>query len=629
MTATAGAGCIQVQTVSSPASCTVSCTPPKLSVGQPICNSNGTYSVSYTLDGPGSVSAVGGIIVGNTVTNIAIGTDVIISASINGSCVVSHKVTSILDCSTPCINPGITMSGPVCVAGTTTYLVNFTVTPGTTVLANRGQVNLTAGVVTGIPANQPVSLTIVVLPVADLGIGACADKVIVIPAPACGVVCQPLGLNTGVALTTCGQTNGAAAVVVNPGSGTAPFSYQWTTANGTVVSSNSVVTGLAPGRYTITVTDSKGCQGTNSVNISSSNGPTLTASVTSTGCGLNNGSASVQVSGGSATYTYQWINALGTVIGSSSTVSGLSAGVYSALVTDASGCSSMTTVTIGTSNPVQVLTQAQSAACGQSTGSASATASGGNGSYSYQWRNAAGVVVATTASLNNAPSGSYTVVVTDTGGCSGSATANISNTTGPQVTGTVTNVLCSGSTSGSVVLTVTGGTPPISYQWSNGSTSQNLSGVGAGVYTVTVRDANGCQSVQSFTITQPAEIVATLRPTNATCSTPGSISLVSVTGGNAPYTYSWSPGGSTATSLSGLSGGTYTLSVSDANGCQAIAIATLLTPTNCQTACSLPGVNVGITLATCGQANGIAVVHINPGSGVAPSPTSGPMRVVV
>ncbi|WP_158552494.1 hypothetical protein [Spirosoma telluris] len=78
--------------------------------------------------------------------------------------------------------------------------------------------------------------------------------------------------------------------------------------------------------------------------------------------------------------------------------------------------------------------------------------------------------------------------------------------------------------------------------------------MGAGVYTVTVRDANGCQSVQSFTITQPAEIVATLRPTNATCSTPGSISLVSVTGGNAPYTYSWSPGGSTATSLSGLSG---------------------------------------------------------------------------
>ncbi|MVM40436.1 hypothetical protein GO730_26860 [Spirosoma sp. HMF3257] len=121
--------------------------------------------------------------------------------------------------------------------------------------------------------------------------------------------------------------------------------------------------------------------------------------------------------------------------------------------------------------------------------------------------------------------------------------------------GVATNVKCYGTQTGSVVLSVSGGTPPIGYQWSNGATTKDLVNVGAGVYTVTVRDANGCQSVSSYTISQPTEIAAVFQPTLPTCSnlTGGSVRLVSISGGTAPYSYTWSTG-STASSISGLSG---------------------------------------------------------------------------
>nr|WP_262924051.1 SdrD B-like domain-containing protein [Spirosoma liriopis] len=615
VTAGVGTSCVNVITVESPVSCTINspCTQPQLSVGQPICLGT-TYTVSFNVGSPASVSASAGVVVGNQVINIPVGTDVTVSAT-NGACVTRIRVTAPTACSDLCKSEQISLSLPVCLtAGATTYSVNYTAVATTVrVLANAGA-TVTTSSITGIPVGVPLSLTVLT------GIqDNCPARLVVVPPPTlCGPVCLPLGLNTGVALATCGQANGSASVVVNPGSGVAPFTYRWTNASGSSVGSTSAVSGLASGQYTVIVTDSQGCTATKEVTIGSTSAPTLTARMTNTSCGGANGSASVQVSGGSGSYTYQWTSASGSVVSTSATLTNLAAGVYTIQVTDASGCSSLTSVTIGTSNPVQLSSQVQPAACGASTGSAVVTASGGSGSYTYQWTNASGSVVSTSAALSSAASGSYTVVVGDGSGCSSSAVVSISNTAAPVVSGTVSNVLCHGSATGSVVLSVVGGTPPVSYEWNTGSTSKDLSGVVAGVYTVRVRDAGGCQSVQSFTISQPSEIVAVIQPSPATCTTPGSVSLVSVSGGSGSYSYRWSPGGSTATSLTGLTGGNYTLTVTDANGCKAIAIATVVTPTNCTTACALPGINVGITLASCGQANGVAVVNINPGSGTAP-----------
>ncbi|WP_298608383.1 gliding motility-associated C-terminal domain-containing protein, partial [uncultured Spirosoma sp.] len=396
--------------------------------------------------------------------------------------------------------------------------------------------------------------------------------------------CVALGLNTGTTLAQCGQANGIATVVVNAGSGTAPYTYQWTNASGSVVSSSSLAQGLAPGVYTVSVTDSKGCTGQKQVSISSTSAPLIVAQVSSTSCGVANGSASVQVSNGSGNYSYQWTSAAGIVVGSSASLVNLSAGVYTVSVTDGSGCSSMTSVVVGNSSPVRVVASVQNAVCGQPTGSISAQVSGGSGPYSYQWRNSSGVVVATSATLTGASPGSYTVSVSDATGCVGVASGNISNLSGPQVSGVPTNVKCYGTQTGGVVLTVTGGTPPIGYVWSNGSTSKDLSNVGAGVYTVTARDANGCVAIQSFTITQPTEIAAVFQPTQPTCTslTGGSVRLIGISGGTTPYSYTWS-NGSTASSISGLSGGTYTLTIKDANGCVASPVAILATPTGCST----------------------------------------------
>ncbi|WP_170061095.1 T9SS type B sorting domain-containing protein [Spirosoma aerolatum] len=580
VTASNGVGCYNVLTADSPTGCSNNgnnnCTPPRLSVGQPLCQGTGFYTVSYRLVGTGSVSSnVGNVnTVSRVIENIPVGQNVQVTATGSGTCVTRVTVVSPASCTNPCENPAITLSGPECVAGSSSYEVSYTVAAGTSVQVNQGVA--ANGLISGILSGIPVSVTVTPN-------NGCQPIVVIVPPASC-TVCTALGLNTGTTLAQCGQANGIATVVVNAGSGVAPYTYQWTNASGSVVSSSSLAQGLAPGVYTVSVTDSKGCTGQKQVSISSTSAPLIVAQVNSTSCGLANGSASVQVSNGSGNYSYQWTSAAGIVVGSSASLMNLSAGTYMVSVSDGSGCSSMTSVVVGNSTPLNVVASVQNAVCGQATGSVSAQVSGGSPAYSYQWRNAAGSVVATSQNLTNASPGSYTVIVTDATGCTALASANISNLAGPQLAGSVTNVSCYGTQTGGVVLSVTGGTPPIGYVWSNGATTKDLSNVGAGVYTVTARDANGCVAIQSFTISQPTEIAAVFQPTQPTCTslTGGSVRLIGISGGTTPYSYTWS-NGSTASSLSGLSGGTYTLTIKDANGCVASPVAILATPTGCST----------------------------------------------
>ncbi|WP_460956908.1 hypothetical protein, partial [Spirosoma litoris] len=578
VSASTGLGCYNIAQVDSPTSCNASgpngCTPPQLTVGQPLCMGT-TYTVSYRLVGSGGITSNVGVVNASAhrIEQIPVGTNVVVTATGSGTCVTRVTVVSPVSCSNPCENPAISLSGPECSSGAT-YVVSYTVNPGTTVLVSAGSVS--GGLISGIPSGIPLSLTVTTA-------NGCSPKVVVVPPASC-TVCTALGLNTGTTLALCGQSNGIATVVVNAGSGVAPYSYAWTNASGSVVSSSSIAQGLAPGVYTVTVTDSKGCVGQKQVTISSTSAPVILAQASPTACGAPNGSASVNVLSGTGSYTYQWTTSAGVVVGSSASVLNLAAGTYQVSVADGSGCSSTTSVVVGNSSPVTVVATTQNAVCGQATGSISLQVSGGSGSYSYQWRNAAGSLVATSQNLVNAAPGSYSVSVSDATGCVGVASANISNLAGPQLSGVVTNVKCFGTQTGSVVLSVTGGTPPIGYQWSNGSTSKDLTNVGAGVYTVTARDANGCMAVQSFTVVQPTEIAAVFQPTQPTCTSlnGGSVSLVSISGGTAPYSYTWSTG-STASSISNLSGGTYRLTIQDANGCVASPVAVLTTPTDCST----------------------------------------------
>jgi exopolysaccharide biosynthesis protein len=176
---------------------------------------------------------------------------------------------------------------------------------------------------------------------------------------------------------------------------------------------------------------------------------------------------------------------------------------------------------------------------------------------------------ATTQDLTNIPAGTYNVTVTDAGGCT--QTLNGIVITQPAaivLTETHVNANCNGTSTGSIDLTVTGGTAPFTYVWSNGATTQDLTNIPAGTYNVTVTDADGCtQTLNGIVITEPAAIVLTETHVNANCNgtSTGSIDLT-VTGGTAPFTYVWS-NGATTQDLTNIPAGTYNVTVTDAGGC--------------------------------------------------------------
>jgi hypothetical protein len=143
---------------------------------------------------------------------------------------------------------------------------------------------------------------------------------------------------------------------------------------------------------------------------------------------------------------------------------------------------------------------------------------------------------------------------------------------------TAVNVSCNGDNTGSINLTVSGGIAPYTYLWNNGSTTKNRANLIAGTYKVTVTDANGCTKNKIIKILQPTVIVITPTITNVSCNngTDGLISLT-ITGGTAPYTYSWNDG-STIQNKTNLSVGTYTVTVTDANGCAKSKLIKILQP---------------------------------------------------
>lgn len=358
--------------------------------------------------------------------------------------------------------------------------------------------------------------------------------------------------------TSCTANTGSATVSVS--GGTAPYTYSWSPSGGNAATAN----GLGVGTYTVTVTDNNGCQDTAMVNISTLNGPVISnPQQTNVTCfGLSDGTASVTVSGGTAPYTYSWSPSGG----NAATATGLSSGTYTVTVTDNAGCSATQTFNITEPTVLVATTSSVTPAnCGVSNGAASVSVTGGNGIYTYSWSPSGG----SAASASGLAAGSYVVTVTDQNGCQDTANVLITTVGGPTINVvTQNNVSCNGGSDGSITVSASGANPPYTYQWSpvggNAATASNLS---AGTYTVTVTDSLGCVSVQTFTISQPNPIVPNATTTAANCATnDGSISL-SPSGGTAPYTYSWSPVGSTNSSISNIAGGVYTVTITDANNC--------------------------------------------------------------
>ncbi|MBK7966549.1 MAG: gliding motility-associated C-terminal domain-containing protein [Bacteroidetes bacterium] len=349
-----------------------------------------------------------------------------------------------------------------------------------------------------------------------------------------------------------------ASIDLSAAGGTAPYSYLWN--NG---SNNEDLANINAGTYTVLITDSNNCTQSETIIISEPLAA-LNASeqITQVLCtGDSTGSVDLTISGGTAPYNYLWNTG-----GTAQNPIGMPVGNYSVTVTDMNGC---------TANRALQITEPDSAlqlgasighlSChGQPTGWIDLTALGGTGTYTYLWNTGGSV-----EDPSQLAAGTYTVTVTDQNGCHSNTSVTITQPAAfPTVSGTTTPVSCTGLQNGAIQSTVNGGTTPYTYLWNTGSTQTGISGLGAGVYTVIVTDANGCTNQYTTQIVEPINSLSiTATSTDANCITDqlGSISSTP-SGGTVPYSILWS-NGATTTTISNQIPGTYTTTVTDANGC--------------------------------------------------------------
>lgn len=377
------------------------------------------------------------------------------------------------------------------------------------------------------------------------------------------VITQPTNLTLIGGTTPAACTNNGTATIT-PNGGTAPYNIVWSPGGFT----NFTVTSLAPGTYTATVTDANGCTEGATVTVTGNNtGLTVNGTVQApAGCTVG-GSATIAVTSGSGNYKYLWDNGQMTVV-----ATGLTVGNHTVTVMDlVTGCTGVGTINIPQATPIITTIIVTTNATCSLGGTATASVSGGVSPYSYVWSNGQ-----TGANATNLVAGTIFITVTDATGCVATHSAVVQQTQGPSVAVVVnSNATC--TTGGSATATASGGASPYTYIWSNGDTTATTTGLLAGTHTVTVTDANGCAASKSVTITQPnAPSVTATVGAAATCLTGGSATAAGA-GGSTPYSYKWSNNDMTAT-VTNLAPGTYTVTVTDANGCSATASVIIVPP---------------------------------------------------
>ena len=304
---------------------------------------------------------------------------------------------------------------------------------------------------------------------------------------------------------------------------------------------------------------------------------TFTAASTNVSCfNANDGTGTVNITSGTGPFTYSWNSAPV----QTSTATNLPAGSYT--VTVSAGACPQTAVVVIT-EPAQLRDSIVSftnvsVACG-SNGTALDGVKGGSGPYTYSWNTAP---VQTVANATNLAAGSYTCTVTDANSCTATATVTIAQPGALTASiSATTNVSCNGGANGTATGGVIGGSAPYTYSWNSApvQTTVTATGLPAGSYTFSVTDANGCTVTAVAVITQPSAIRDSIASiTAALCNGQSNGSaLDGVKDGTSPYTYAWSNAQTTPTATA-LAAGSYTVVVTDANGCKDSVVAAVTQP---------------------------------------------------
>jgi hypothetical protein len=447
-----------------------------------------------------------------------------------------------------------------------------------------------------------------------------------------------------------GGNNGA--INITAAGGTGPYTYNW----GSGVTTEDR-TNLTAGTYTVTVTDTRSCTGTATFTLTQPAAVSVSGTPTNILCnGGNNGAINITATGGTAPYTYNWGNSVTT-----EDRTNLTAGTYTVTVSDSRSCTGTATYTLtqpaalSASNTPGTIncfggntTIAVTGSGGTSpyTGTGTFTVTAGNYSYTVTDNNgctattAANITQPTqlTASANNitipctggsgtvtvtasggtAPytgTGNFTVTtpgiqnyqVTDSKGCTATATSTVSSSSGLSVTGNTTSLTCNGVCNGAVNVTVTGGSSPYTYAWSNNTTTPNQTGLCAGTYTQTVTDNANCSIVNSFVVNDVPALQTTVNADSVLCYGGSAAAVLNVSGGTSPYSYQWSNNATTTATT--LNAGSYSYTVTDDNGCTITSSGSISQPDSLQSA---------VTSVTNDDGTGNGAIDITVGGGTPP-----------
>ncbi len=390
------------------------------------------------------------------------------------------------------------------------------------------------------------------------------------------------------------NVSGGTPIQITPG--VFGYNYAWTGPNG-YVSSNQNISNLVAGTYNLIVTDNLNCTKSLAVTITQSPEIIINATTTPIVCyGDNNATISVTLSGGNPPYQTQWSNlAVGL------TQNNLAPGNYTITVTDNIGCQKVSTINIPSPPIFTINPVVTNISCfGANDGSIVLNFVGGIAPVNLVWSDGSPAGI----TRNNLGPGTYSVIITDSKPCTITGTFTIIQPQPIVLSANITNALnCNNANSGAINLLVSGGTPPFTYLWNNGTITEDLNNVPAGNYLITVTDARGCTKTAQYTITRPNPLVISVNTTtNADCSlhTVTQYFTAVATGGMPPYIYSWSSGtisGANNEIMTTTQDGLITLTVTDAIGCIAtyslnVSIPVLGNPTF--TPSSIGSTNYGI-----------------------------------
>lgn len=352
--------------------------------------------------------------------------------------------------------------------------------------------------------------------------------------------------------------------------GTGSYTYAWTK-NGAPFAMTQDISNLGSGDYVVTVTDSNNC-GPKTASFTITEPPLLVVSLmnkTDVVCyGEATGAINVTVSGGMPSvsgYNFAWTGPNG-FTSTNQNVTNLVAGDYVLTVTDSQSCSKDLSVSISQSDEIKITYSTTAILCyGDNNASITTSISGGTPPYQYTWSN-----LATTLNQTNLSAGDYTIFVTDNAACTMSETISIPEAAIFTVNPVKKEISCNGAHDGSIALNLVGGKAPVTLVWSDGSTSGlTRNNLGPGTYTATISDGTPCQIVRTFDFQEPQPLVLSANITNAfDCdnANSGAINLL-VSGGTAPFSYLWS-NGATTEDLIDVPAGNYSVTVTDARGCQ-------------------------------------------------------------